>query len=801
VWATALQPALAQRAGDFPMPGIEGLSVQQAEQRVTRAGSAAGARSAKATVRQYVYHPGIPRDRIVRQFPPAGTPVRPYMDDVGGVYGQVSFQVDLSRGPPRPTSFPMPEVVGLTIPQAESVVASASRAVGGRGARAQVVGEQPGDRPAGTILRQLERPGTAMSPSRDDVGGNYGVTGFRVVLSTGPEPAPNFVGMQRNEALDAARRAEIDLSIAGSVRNPRVPAGVVTGQSPAPGQAMSRRRVSVELSAGYPLPDLVGRSYDDALRIAQRLGFELQPRGERHPFTAEGVVFEQRPGADTLLPLRGPVSVGVSRGWPVPEFIGRSEDEARRMAGEARISLDSARRDNARVPAGMIFAQSPEPGRLIPPDRRVGVSVSAGMALPDLTGRTEDEAREIAAELGFGLEVEREPVVDRPAGRVHRQSPAPGATRLPLQRPVQVTVSRGWPTPNLVGLQEDAAQRRARDRQVRVEVSARARDRDNQPGIVIAQRPQAGALLPPGQPVQVTLSTGYPTPDFVGLQDTAAQSLARRETIGLRLQQQPSPDVPAGVVLSQRPAAGAPLPADSRVALTVSSGWTVPDFVGSTLDEARAVAEPARITLSQAAAREDFDMAEGLITAQQPAAGTALRENRQVEITLSLGWPRAPQAIGRDGESVRSDFLRRHPRASVTLRERALSREAAGTVIAQRPSAGARLDRGQNLSLEVAGGTSLWLWSGAGLAVLALGAGMVWIGPRVAGARAYRGSSSTDPARGIHLRVTKDPGTQTTAKTGRDQSAAPAHDDVELRVKVDMGVQTAGPQEPSGGEK
>ena len=39
----------------------------------------------------------------------------------------------------------------------------------------------------------------------------------------------------------------------------------------------------------------------------------------------------------------------------------------------------------------------------------------------------------------------------------------------------------------------------------------------------------------------------------------------------------------AGTVLSQRPGAGAPLPADSRVALTVSSGWTVPDFIGSTL--------------------------------------------------------------------------------------------------------------------------------------------------------------------------------------------------------------------------
>ncbi len=94
---------------------------------------------------------------------------------------------ELEPEPPRykPT-FPMPNVLGLTIAAAEKLVFTAGRISGATSARAVVVSRQSTAWPDGQIVRQLNSAGTMMRPYRDDVGGNYGEVAFNVVVSTGP---------------------------------------------------------------------------------------------------------------------------------------------------------------------------------------------------------------------------------------------------------------------------------------------------------------------------------------------------------------------------------------------------------------------------------------------------------------------------------------------------------------------------------------------------------------------------------------------------------------------------------------
>jgi beta-lactam-binding protein with PASTA domain len=58
------------------------------------------------------------------------------------------------------STFPMPNVIGLTIAEAEKQVYSAGRSIGASSANAQEVDRRSDARPAGQIIQQLQPPGT-----------------------------------------------------------------------------------------------------------------------------------------------------------------------------------------------------------------------------------------------------------------------------------------------------------------------------------------------------------------------------------------------------------------------------------------------------------------------------------------------------------------------------------------------------------------------------------------------------------------------------------------------------------------
>lgn len=215
-------------------------------------------------------------------------------------------------------------------------------------------------------------------------------------------------------------------------------------------------------------------------------------------------------------------------------------------------------------------------------------AVSFGMAMrvalrtrdvrvPDLRGRSVNQASAALADLGLPLKVEdvRRSDAKVGAGLILAQDPVSGSTaRRP--RSVKVWLSAG-PTvsrvPEVVGLTERTAQLRLESEGVGIRDIAAVRSSAFPAGVVVAQNPASGAA---SDTVALLVNRGergatYVMPDLIGVDATRAAELLR--TRGFRVAlvaEQPYPGVPPGIVLRQAPLGGFQIAPGDAISLEVS---------------------------------------------------------------------------------------------------------------------------------------------------------------------------------------------------------------------------------------
>ncbi len=159
-------------------------------------------------------------------------------------------------------------------------------------------------------------------------------------------------------------------------------------------------------------------------------------------------------------------------------------------------------------------------------------------------------------------------------------------------------------------------------------------------GIVIGTQPPAGTELATGEIVTLLVSTGPSTvevPDVVGL--ALADAQAQLEAVGLTstATQQPSDEIEEGLVISTNPTAGIAVAPGTSVAILWSSGpedVEVPDLLGLTADEARAVAGELGLSLAVVEDPDDPDP-DGFVVEQDPVAGELVPAGSEVTVQLS----------------------------------------------------------------------------------------------------------------------------------------------------------------------
>jgi eukaryotic-like serine/threonine-protein kinase len=202
---------------------------------------------------------------------------------------------------------------------------------------------------------------------------------------------------------------------------------------------------------------------------------------------------------------------------------------------------------------------------------------SREVQVPNLVGRTVNEATRMLADLGLGLRIDENRRADDriTAGRIMQQDPLQGA-QARRQRTIRVWVSSGARTtvvPTLVGQTERTARIRLDQDGLEVRSLTEFRSTDYAADAVVAQDPPPTSRAPG---VSLLVNRGeqavtYVMPDVIGMDATrAAEALRSRGFRVTVVGSQPYPGVPPGTIVRQQPSGGFQVGAADPISLEVS---------------------------------------------------------------------------------------------------------------------------------------------------------------------------------------------------------------------------------------
>jgi len=328
-----------------------------------------------------------------------------------------------------------------------------------------------------------------------------------LLMRPGRVEVPNLAGLPQDEARTQIMRLGLTVKVE-STQGPGRP-GTVTGQVPGPGSLLAKGDQVVIHVVAVPdtveVPDFRGLTLERAKAELSRLRLTLRTVQKEDENVPEGVVMEQAPAPGTRVTLETPIELVVSKRMAevsIPELVGLSADEARNELRKLKMDLlITSYRFDATADEETVLEQSPSAGARAKPGGRVRVVLSRGnqgMNVPQLEGKTVEEARRIAEGMGLKLTVEgggsngdtitmQEP----PAG-----DPVKGSEI--MVRTAQTTV-----VPSVQGLGQQEAQARIQGAGLRVGRVSTVWSESG--GFVMSQEPLPGIEVAPGTAVHLTV--------------------------------------------------------------------------------------------------------------------------------------------------------------------------------------------------------------------------------------------------------------------------------------------------------
>jgi serine/threonine-protein kinase len=202
---------------------------------------------------------------------------------------------------------------------------------------------------------------------------------------------PGVINLSVEQARERVKAEGLSFEVGGRRFSETVTAGSVISTEPAPGtNVLKDGTVSAVVSRGperYEVPVLRGMPREEAEAAIEDRNLVVGDVTERfHESVAEGVVLRSAPTTGTELKRDAVVDLVVSKGpkpIKVPDFTGKSAEEAEQALGELGLEVAVTRENDDEVAKGDVISQDPSSGTLFRGDT-VELVVSKGPVLVEV---------------------------------------------------------------------------------------------------------------------------------------------------------------------------------------------------------------------------------------------------------------------------------------------------------------------------------------------------------------------------------------------------------------------------------
>ncbi|HEY0393344.1 MAG TPA: Stk1 family PASTA domain-containing Ser/Thr kinase [Candidatus Elarobacter sp.] len=331
---------------------------------------------------------------------------------------------------------------------------------------------------------------------------------------------PDLVGTSataaQQELLQRGLQAKVTNEPSDSVQQDHV-----IRQDPAPGTKLARNDVvALVVSGGLPrvtVPDINGYDVADAQRALQGAKLRAKIVQAFSATAPKDRVIDVKPPANTSVRQNSVITLTVSKGTQpitVPNLVGKTYDDARRALAAMGLTLTTDQRTaNDDIPANVIISQSPEPGSTVQPRASVSVMVSTGpssVTVPNVAGNDVQAAQDALRGAGLVPSISWAVDVANPTGKISRQNPDAGAKVKKGSR-VSIYVSVSGSIPDVTGMSLEEAKRALISQGYSIGNLVLTQDntlpdgRTLQEGQVVRTEPEANANVKPGESVNITV--------------------------------------------------------------------------------------------------------------------------------------------------------------------------------------------------------------------------------------------------------------------------------------------------------
>ena len=169
----------------------------------------------------------------------------------------------------------------------------------------------------------------------------------------------------------------------------------------------------IEENLQVEMIEVIGKNIDEVKVSLLNLGLTPEIEYKESTQYEQGIVMDANVAAGTMVPEGSNVVLTVSagsEGIEVPDVVGLSEAEAVANLGKKGFVVNKTEGNDAYIKAGDIITQSPKAGTMAPSGSAVTICISLGpdqskVRVPDVVGRSEEEAMAMLVEAGLQLGV------------------------------------------------------------------------------------------------------------------------------------------------------------------------------------------------------------------------------------------------------------------------------------------------------------------------------------------------------------------------------------------------------------